>query len=605
MADTAVRSEQIRMLYTQGSSVLAANVINACVVAVLLREDSPGSWPIAWVGMMALLTAGRVVLRQRYLSAPEPNRDLTFGRAATIAGTATGLLWGLGAAKFFNPESTLSQLVLTFVIAGHTAGAAGSIACYQPAFFGYFLGALLPFVLRVAAVGDGLHLGMAGMLMVYGVVLIMVARGTHRAIVEAFRLRFENDRLVSRLSLASQDLEEANRALEQRVAERTLELERQGEQLRAARQLEALGRLAGGIGHDFNNLLTVVTANTYEVIDGEALSPSGRSALEDASEATARAADLVRQLLAVGRQQRLEPRTLDLNRLIREDERVLARLVGHDVKVDVVPAARALPVRVDPAQLHQILQNLAINARDAMPGGGTLTIRTDEVVIDVNPTLASGAYAVLSVADTGTGMDAETASRAFDPFFTTKGPGRGAGLGLATVAGIAFQSKGAIELETSPGHGATFRVFLPKGNAAEISETTGRPEDLMPIPRALILVAEDEPSLRAVVGRILRKAGHEVILAGDGAEAVALAEGRMSRLGLLVTDVMMPVMGGVALADALRALRADLPVLFMSGHHGAEPVPSADASHRAGYLPKPFTPEALLDCVSGLLRPKQ
>ena len=599
-----MRSEQVRTLYAQGRPLIASNVLNALLVAAVLSRHVSKLELAVWVAATTLVSASRLALRARYVMAAPSFADAPlWGRRFAYGALAAGLGWGLGAWAFYRPGDAETEMVLTFALAGSTAGAAGTQSCYMPAFLGYFLGALVPFVLRVGLVGDGLHAGMAGMLCVYGTVLVMVARRTHAAIVEALGLRFDNRALVERLSSSQFGLERANAELEERVRERTLELEQQGVALQAARQMEAVGRLAAGVAHDFNNLLTVVTANARDLLKQPSDLADSRAALEDVVQAGERGADLVQQLLAFGRQQRLEPRVFDLNALVRQDERLLRRLIGEHIALGFELGPGTLCVRADQVQVRQVLINLVTNGRDAMPAGGPLAVRTASVVMAERPDLAAGRYALLAVRDSGVGMSPETAGRVFDPFFTTKGVGRGTGLGLATVHGIAFQSGGAVDVFTTPGEGTEFRVYLPESperlSLRPPAGEVARPRDARVAP-ATILLAEDDPELRSVLKRILMRLGHEVLSAEDGQQALVLAEKHPSLIALLVTDVLMPGLGGPQVFERLRERSPGLGVLFLSGHAAGERLPS-DELGRVAFLAKPFAPDVLCEKVTELL----
>ena len=278
---------------------------------------------------------------------------------------------------FFNGASPpAAQLLITFAVGGMCAGAAGTLACYMPAFRSYVYPSLGLLVARTLAIGGAQHLAMATMLVVYGMAMATAARTAHRAITDAFRLRFENEGLLARLSEAQKTLQENNRSLEERVAERTAELERQGEALREAQRLEALGRLAAGVAHDFNNLLTVVLGNATLLLRERGIEGASASAVEEMKTAATRGADLVRQLLAFGRQQRMAPKVLDLNAVVSGLGPLLSRLIGEQVRITVALAPGKAYVKADRSQLEQVIVNLVTNARDAMPGGGRLSIET-------------------------------------------------------------------------------------------------------------------------------------------------------------------------------------------------------------------------------------
>ena len=318
----AVLGEQIRTLYDQSRPVLLANVLNALVVSATLWRDGPRRFLVTWCAAMVAMALVRLELRRRYRrAAPGCKSAGRWGWYFVLGSAVAGMLWGVAAAVLFDAAGALSQILITFVVGGMGAAAAGTLSCHLPAFFAFLLPALLPLVVRTFALGDRLHAGMGVIMVVYGIGISFVARITQRAVSDAFRLRFE-------LSQAQQNLEETNRTLEQRVRERTEALERQGEALRQAQRMESIGRLAGGVAHDFNNLLTVVLANASMMLRGQ-LRPATRLALEEMRGAAERGANLVRQLLAFSRRQKLAPRVLDLNRLVADMERLLRRLIGE------------------------------------------------------------------------------------------------------------------------------------------------------------------------------------------------------------------------------------------------------------------------------------
>src|SRR6185436_1253802 len=463
MTEKAVRAEQVKTLYGQSVAVLAANLINAVIVSAVLWRSGPQPLLIAFTALIALMTAARIELRRRYRQAGPGVEDAQrWGRRFVIGSACAGLLWGAAGGLFFDASSAMSQLLITFVIGGMVAGAAGTLSCHPPAFIAFIVPSLAPLAARTFLAGDVPHLAMGCMLLVYGLALSMVARTTYRAIMEAFRLRFENDALVARLSESQANLQEVNRTLEQRVAERTATLEKQGEALRDARRMEAVGRLAGGIAHDFNNLLTVVFAQVSFLRSESHLDQKARAAVDDVEKVATRGAGLIRRLLAFSRQQRLAPRVLNLNQIVRDLQQLLAPIIGEHVEMRLELGAGTMAIKADPSQIEQVIVNLVTNARDAMPRGGTLTIATSQVPAEGHATLPSGCYVVLSVTDTGVGMDEGTRQRAFEPFFTTKAAGRGWGLGLATVHGVVEQSGGHISVESEPGAGTEFKVYLPR-----------------------------------------------------------------------------------------------------------------------------------------------
>jgi signal transduction histidine kinase/ActR/RegA family two-component response regulator len=460
----------------------------------------------------------------------------------------------------------------------------------------------------MVAQGDGLHVAMGALTVVFGVVMAGVASNTHRAVTQAFRLRFENHDLLDRLSRAQTSLADANRTLEERVAERSAALERQTETLREAQRMESVGLLAGGVAHDFNNLLTAVMGNVELLLRDRELSADKRESLAEIQEAARRGANLVSQLLAFSRRQVAVRRVVDLNAVVTEAQRLLGRLIGEDVELAIALRQGPLPVMADPTQLHQIIINLATNARDAMPGGGKLTIETAVVEggtagVPVTP----GTYAMLSVQDTGTGMDAETRRMAFHPFFTTKEVGRGTGLGLATVYGIVEQCGGRVFVESAPGKGSCFRVFLPylpylENAALEPEGPTPAARRLSPARRsATVLLAEDEPLVRSVTARVLTGAGFVVIEAENGEHALELARRHAGAIDLLVSDTVMPKLGGVELARRLSEERPGTPVLLVSGYNREGMSPAEASSGNIALLQKPFAPQDLVETALRLL----
>jgi two-component system, cell cycle sensor histidine kinase and response regulator CckA len=366
------------------------------------------------------------------------------------------------------------------------------------------------------------------------------------------------------------------------------------ERLRQAQKMEAVGRLAGGIAHDFNNLLTVIRGHTQlMLLDIDPEAADLREGLQDVELAVDRAANLTRQLLAFSRQQVQQPQVLDLNAVVEDVARMLQRLIGEQVELQVVLDPDARPVWADRGQMEQVLLNLAVNARDAMPNGGRLRLCTR------NATGEGGEHAVIEVSDTGVGMDAAVRERMFEPFFTTKPQGKGTGLGLAMVYGIVKQSDGFIEVESEPGNGTTVRVALPHTERVaagrERSVATAEPTP----GRGTVLLAEDEPAVRQLARRVLARAGYTVLEAEDGVAALETARSD-PRVDLLLTDLIMPRMGGRELARQLRADRPGLRVLYMSGY--ADSDRELELSSTEAFLEKPFNPMALAAKVDELLR---
>ena len=381
-------------------------------------------------------------------------------------------------------------------------------------------------------------------------------------------------------------------------------------QLAQAQKMESVGRLAGGIAHDFNNLLTVMIGYAELLHTSDEMPTAFRAAVSEILAAARRAADLTGRMLAFARKQRVQPRAVNVNDVMRGVEGLLRRIIGEDVRLDV-RAAQELPlVLIDPAQLEQVLMNLAVNARDAMPHGGTLTIVSDMGDVTDEQArrrlgLRPGQHVRLSVTDTGVGMEAETLARVFEPFFTTKEPGKGTGLGLAMCYGIIKQANGFIGCESSKGVGTTCTVMLPvaseKGDSRQPSEAASRGEARSAVTRATILLVEDEPVVRRFVADVLSASGHVVHATGSPTEGLEIAAAQ-PHVDLLVTDIVMPQMDGVTLAARIRAQQPNLRVLLMSGYQDRRLAAGAAASM---ILPKPFTAAQLRARVEEALQAGQ
>lgn len=399
-------------------------------------------------------------------------------------------------------------------------------------------------------------------------------------------------------------LRELDDRAERKRAEEAL---RQSEkQFRQSQKMEAVGRLAGGIAHDFNNLLTIILG--YSQVLSTELGPQHplRGKIEETQKAGERAATLIRQLLTFSSKQSLDPKILSLNTAVTNLESLLRRLIGEDIRLVCKLDPTNGRLRGDQSQLEQVLVNLVVNARDAMPKGGVLTIETAQVEMTRSPVyhltpLPPGPYVRLSVSDTGCGMDRQTQFHIFEPFFTTKGGGKGSGLGLSTVYGIVTQCGGAIDVTSRVGHGTRFDLYFPSVDSdvltAAPSQTHGPPQR----GTETILVVEDEPSVRMLVRDELRKLGYRVFEAKNGVEACLLATQQAGVWHLLLTDVVMPGMGGRELAQHLSVIKPDLLTLFISGYTDDIGFMAGQEESTSSFLQKPFTPEVLAHAVRDLL----
>ncbi|MES1174222.1 MAG: PAS domain S-box protein [Myxococcales bacterium] len=371
------------------------------------------------------------------------------------------------------------------------------------------------------------------------------------------------------------------------------------EQLHQSQKMEAIGNLAAGVAHDFNNILSIILS--YSELLALDLPPEDpmRADLGEISAAGLLAVTLTRRLLAFGRQQVLKPRVVDLSKVVSGMESMLRRLIGEDVEMRTNFAPECGKVLVDAGQMEQVLMNLAVNARDAMAGAGTLTIEAREVELDSayaaeHVGVAAGPYVLLSVSDTGTGMDAATQARMFEPFFTTKDPGKGTGLGLATVFGIVKQSCGSIEVSSVLGRGTTINVYLPMVDQAAIITAPEAPPHCTKLQGSeTVLLVEDDLALRVLARTILGRYGYNVLDAQSGGDAFLLCEQYASQIHLLLTDVVMPRMSGRQLAERLLAVRPDMKVLYMSGYPDDAVVRNGIFYSNLAFIQKPITPEAL------------
>jgi PAS domain S-box-containing protein len=371
------------------------------------------------------------------------------------------------------------------------------------------------------------------------------------------------------------------------------------EQLHQSQKMEAIGILAGGLAHDFNNLLSIVLSYSDLLAADLRDDDPMRGDLGEIHHAGLRGVALMRQLLAFSRQQVLHPRLVDLTQVVQGMDRMLRRLIGEDVELSVICAPVLGKVLVDPGQMEQVIMNLAVNARDAMPGGGKLTIETAEVVLDqeyasAHPGVKPGPHIMLAVSDTGAGMDEATQARMFDPFFTTKEAGKGTGLGLATVFGIIRQSCGTIEACSEPAKGTEITIYFPTADKDAIERVSSNPpaHPVVGGSETILLVEDDEP-VRVLTRTILRRYGYDVVEAQSGGDALLLCEQHPTAIHLLLTDIVMPRMSGAQLADRLVTIRPEMKVLYMSGYANDAVMRQGVLGPPIAFIQKPITPEAL------------
>ena len=374
------------------------------------------------------------------------------------------------------------------------------------------------------------------------------------------------------------------------------------EQLRQSQKMEAVGQLAGGVAHDFNNMLTIITGHGDLLVETTSLSEDQRQSIEQIRLAAKRAASLTTKLLAFSRRQILRPKVLDLNAVVASMEQMLRPLLGVDIELVSLLNPSLGHVKADPGQLEQVIINLSMNAQDAMPQGGRLTLETDNVELDEvqaqqHIEARTGQHVMLAVGDTGIGMDTKTQSHIFEPFFTTKPKAKGTGLGLSTVYGIIKQSGGFICVESVPGRGASFKIYLPRVEAPLDIDQSETPPTGMTHGSETVLIAEDEPGVLALVCETLRAHGYTVLEARNGKEALAVSRQYQGRIHLLLTDVVMPQMNGREVSERLLLMRPEVKVLYMSGYTDDAVLRHGVVADGVDFLPKPFTPGAVARTV--------
>jgi two-component system cell cycle sensor histidine kinase/response regulator CckA len=378
-------------------------------------------------------------------------------------------------------------------------------------------------------------------------------------------------------------------------------------QLQQSQKMDAIGLLAGGVAHDFNNLLLVISAYAELVLDSLGAEDPSRTKIDEIIIATRRAAELTRQLLAFGRKQMQSLRVLDLNTVLGEITRMLPRLIGEDIQVVFVPGRELAKVKADPSQIEQVVMNLATNARDAMPRGGKLTIETsnqslDQAYVQKHVIVPPGEYVLLTVSDSGNGIPAEHLSHIFEPFYTTKEAGKGTGLGLATAYGIVKQSEGFIWVYSEPGHGTTFKIYLPR--LQRMSEVERRrPQAATSSPHGIetVLLVEDEPAVRASTNEFLVRCGYTLVTAENGEDALRVSRDYSGPIHLMITDVVMPKMSGPQLATQLAAERPDMKTLFVSGYAENTVLRHGNIDVAARFLSKPFGLSTLANKIREVL----
>jgi signal transduction histidine kinase/CheY-like chemotaxis protein len=587
---TELYAAQIDAVYRQIPIVLTVNVVNSTLVAALLYSHLGQILWLLFLMLNVVVAGGQVIGCVFYSYSTRSVRSTkSWSIFATVGSGLSGFLWGAGSA-FLLPDNVVEETFVAFVIGGMCVASLVSFSCHIPTFVAYVFPASLPLAARFFMGGWPVH---GDMMVVFAVAITIAAYNSSRGFATGLRLNLD---LIER----TKQLAAANARLELEIGQRRAVEDR----LRQAQKMEAIGQLTGGIAHDFNNLLTAVIGHLEMVQSRICGGDAGTIRLLQAAQRAAdRGTTLTRHLLAFARRQRLEPKVVDVAALIRGVGDVLRQTIGPEIRL-VTEAKRDLaPAWADPDQLELAILNLALNARDAMPGGGTLLIEAVNQRAnseDSLPDVACGDYVVVSVSDTGTGMDAETLARAFEPFFTTKELGRGSGLGLSIVHGFAAQSGGSVQIKSSLGRGTKVNLWLPRTNdiVVEYARNEQEPCNMEPC-QGRILVCDDDTDVRSLVAASLRDSGYAVWEAENPTVALQILE-REKLLDLFVVDYAMPEMNGLTVIERARAGHQGLKVLLMSGH--------ADILH-AGRLPgiplltKPFKVTDLRKQIAKLLRP--
>jgi signal transduction histidine kinase/CheY-like chemotaxis protein len=578
----AVYTEQVSAVFRQMPIALSINLIIAALTMSVLTAGSNRWLPLLWFAAIAAVTAGRSILWRLYRSgygAREPRR---WAVLATCGSLFAGLAWGVGGALLSLVLPPSGQAFVITVLCGMCAGAIAISASHLPTLLAFVLAASFPILVRFAAGGSATAHVLGGMTVVFAAAMALGGRHLNRIFTDGMRLRIE--------------LNEANLRLQAEMAERrTTEAA-----LRQAQKFEAVGHLTGGIAHDFNNLLTVVIGNLVLARGHAGADPALVRLLDGALQSAERGVALIQRLLGFARRQRLDPHAIDLRRLLAGIEPLLRQTLGGAIHMGITAGADLAPAEADANQLELAILNLVINARDAMPAGGSLRIGLEKRRTDGTspPELAAADYAVIAIADSGTGMDEATLARAFDPFFTTKGAGVGSGLGLPMVQGFAAQSGGAVQIRSRPGAGTTVELWLPiaHGPPIDAADRGSARETEMPRGTASILLCDDDDDVRQFLSEFLLSVGYAVHTANDGEAALRLLE-RGTEIELIVVDYAMPGMNGLETIRLASERRPGVKSLLITGYDGAV----AGSTAGIPLLRKPFAPKELAHRVAEIL----
>jgi len=578
----AVHAEQVGATFQQVPIAIVVNVVNAGITATIVAASAPTKLALLWFCAVTLVSIGRWLLWRRYQRAtPKAQNARAWGILVALGSLLAGLSWGLGGVVLLPATPGLGQTFFILVIGGMCAGAVVLNVPHLPTALAFLLSASLPVAFRLLATGSMADTALAAMIIVFTAALSLAGAYLNRFFTEGLRLRIELNAANIRLRAEMGEHRETEAALRQ------------------AQKLEAVGQLTGGIAHDFTNLLTAVISYLELAMRHSAGNPAVVSLLQGAVQAADRGVVLVKRLLAFARKQRLEPLSVDLKVLISDIKELLQRTLGPTIDLEIVGDPDLAPAWVDSNQLELAILNLAINARDAMPTGGNmrLGLENSRTGRGMPAGLAPADYVIVSIADTGTGMDDATLAQAFDPFFTTKEAGSGSGLGLPMVQGFALQSGGAVQIQTRLGEGTRIEVWLPRADESPaVHARPCRPDIVGSQRTAQILLCDDDPDVRGILGEVLQTAGYILHVANSPSATLRILE-EAPEIDLLIVDYAMPEMNGLELIQEACQRRPSLKTLLITGDVGA----LSDGISRVPLLPKPFGPTELAQRVSGIL----
>jgi signal transduction histidine kinase/CheY-like chemotaxis protein len=545
--------------------VLAVNVVNSGLVALVLASYLEQTRWWIFFGLVVTLSAARAIGWRIYRRHRKPaDHMFEWALVATAGSGLSGMLWGAGSTLLL-PDNMVEQTFLAFVIGGMCAGALASLSYYLPALLAYVYSSALPLAASFLLDGRTVYVAMGCMAVVFIAAVTFAAYHFNRAFVRGLRLNLDLSERTGELAHRTEELTTLNSRLEAEIRQRKIT----ENQLHQSQKMEALGQLTGGIAHDFNNLLTAVIGNLELAQKRSGGDPRTAGLLEAALSAAERGATLIRDLLSFARRQPLHPKAVDVSGVVDDAEKILKQTIGPDIRLLINAEPSLRPAWVDPNQLALAVLNLALNARDAMPGGGRLQIACENRRAETGNSpsdLATGDYVVVTVSDNGSGMSETTLARVFEPFFTTKDAGRGSGLGLSMVQGFAAQSGGTVQIVSSLGEGTNVELWLPRagGRSTESIPLEPAASDLGQH-RGRILVCDDDGDVRALVGTFLRDSGFTVWEANNPALALQILE-RERPIDLLLVDYAMPEMSGPAVIDRAQTCQPGLKTLLITGY---------------------------------------